>query len=95
MAFFDVVLAGGNLKVHFSAPTFGEMELAHPELEPGGRSRPKDCIARHRTAIIIPFRDREEHLRIFLHHIHPFLQRQELDYRIFIVEQVSVALLCF
>ena len=33
-------------------------------------------------------RDREEHLRIFLNHIHGFLQKQLIDYGIYIVEQV-------
>ena len=32
-------------------------------------------------------RDREEHLRMFVYHMHPVLQRQQLDYGIFIVEQ--------
>ena len=37
----------------------------------------------------MPFRDRDEHLRYFLNHLHPFLQRQRLDYRIFVVEQLA------
>ena len=32
-------------------------------------------------AILIPFRDRESHLRIFLFNFHPFLIRQNLEYR--------------
>lgn len=35
-----------------------------------------DCIPIQRTAIIIPFRDRESHLKILLGHILPILQRQ-------------------
>ena len=41
-------------------------------------------------AIIVPFRDREEHLRAFLNIIHPMLQRQLLQYTVFIAEQVCV-----
>ncbi len=42
----------------------------------------------HKTKIqVIFFRDRQDHLKVFLHHMHPILQRQQLDYRIFIVEQ--------
>ena len=37
----------------------------------------------------MPFRDREEHLRTFLLHMHSFLPRQQVDYKIFIVEQVG------
>jgi beta-1,4-galactosyltransferase 1 len=33
------------------------------------------------------FRDREDHLTIFLHHLHPILQRQQLNYQIFVIEQ--------
>lgn len=66
-----------------------KLEALFPELEPGGRFRPKNCIARHKVAIIIPYRDREEHLKIFLQNIHPMLQRQQLDYGIYIIEEVQ------
>ena len=39
--------------------------------------------------LTVPFRDREEHLRTFLLHMHSFLPRQQVDYGIFIVEQVG------
>ena len=39
------------------------------------------------VAIIVPFRDRESHLRIFLKHIHPVLMRQDILYRIFVISQ--------
>lgn len=66
-----------------------KLEALFPELEPGGRFRPKNCIARHKVAIIIPYRDREEHLKIFLQNMHPMLQRQQLDYGIYIIEEVQ------
>lgn len=56
-------------------------------LGPGGRYKPPDCKAHYKVAIVIPYRDREEHLRIFLKHMHPFLQRQQIEYGIFVVEQ--------
>ena len=59
-------------------------------LEPGGRYKPYACSANHRAAIIIPFRNREEHLLLFLQHMHPFLQRQQIEYGIFIVEQSGI-----
>ena len=55
----------------------------------GGHWKPPDCYARHRVAIIIPFRDRASHLSTLLSYLHPLLQRQLLEYRIFVVEQVS------
>ena len=53
-----------------------EVESQFPELLQGGRSRPRNCSARHRVAIIVPYRDRELHLRTFLLNIHSFLSRQ-------------------
>jgi len=58
------------------------------DLLPGGVGRPRDCTARHRVAVIVPYRDRRHHLNILLSHLHPMLQRQQLDYRIYVVEQV-------
>lgn len=46
------------------------------------------CKAREHLAIVIPFRDREEHLKVFINHIHPFLQSQLHDYGIYVIEQV-------
>ncbi|XP_013110350.2 beta-1,4-N-acetylgalactosaminyltransferase bre-4 isoform X1 [Stomoxys calcitrans] len=58
-------------------------------LEPGGAFKPKDCIARHHVAIVVPFRDRYAHLSIFLRNIHKFLMQQRIAYRIFIIEQTN------
>lgn len=73
-------------------PQIGDMELSHPELGPGGEWFPRSCIPRQRIAIIIPFRDREEHLRALLTALHQMLQRQQLHYTIFVIEQVCVSL---
>ena len=56
-------------------------------LTAGGRYRPVDCRSHHKVAIVIPYRDREEHLRLFLQHLHPFLQRQQVEYGIYVVVQ--------
>lgn len=68
-------------------PSMQDMESTYKFLDYGGRYKPKECVARHRVAIIVPYRDREEHLRTFLNHMHGFLPRQQIDYGIFIVEQ--------
>lgn len=70
-------------------PQIGDMELTHLELGAGGEWLPRSCVPRQRIAIIIPFRDREEHLRALLTALHPMLQRQQLHYTIFVVEQLS------
>jgi len=53
----------------------------------GGTWRPVNCTARHRVAIIVPFRDRMEHLMVLMAHLHPILQRQQLDYTVIVAEQ--------
>ncbi|CAF4152129.1 unnamed protein product, partial [Rotaria sordida] len=57
------------------------------DLYPGGHYIPKECRTEQRLAVIICYRNREQHLKMFLNHIHPFLQKQKLDYTIFVVNQ--------
>ena len=59
-------------------PEMSELEKLFPEVELGGRYRPPHCTSRHRVAIIVPFRDREDHLRTFLFNLHTLLPRQQL-----------------
>lgn len=66
-----------------------EVAKMNADLQYGGRWEPTDCYARHRVAIIIPYRDRREHLAILLYHLHPILKRQLLSYKIYVIEQVS------
>jgi hypothetical protein len=77
----------GPILVNIENESFENIEKMFPQIEIGGRFRPQECIARHKVAIIIPYRDREEHLKIFLRNIHPMLERQQLDYGIYVVEQ--------
>lgn len=35
---------------------------SNKDLMPGGRYRPRDCTARYKVAVVIPYRAREEHL---------------------------------
>jgi len=59
------------------------------EVQLGGIWSPKYCVARQRVAIIIPFRDRGEHLATLLPVLHVMLQRQHLHYTVYVVEQVN------
>uniref|UniRef100_A0A2C9KEJ0 Galactosyltransferase N-terminal domain-containing protein n=1 Tax=Biomphalaria glabrata TaxID=6526 RepID=A0A2C9KEJ0_BIOGL len=65
-------------------------DLSH-SLKLGGHFSPASCKSKHKVAVIVPFRDREVHLKIFLIHMHPFLQRQNIEYSIIIVEQMQSA----
>ncbi|XP_071115134.1 beta-1,4-N-acetylgalactosaminyltransferase bre-4-like [Haliotis cracherodii] len=77
----------GAISPRMKALSFEELERQHTELNLGGRFTPLGCIARHRVAIIVPYRDRESHLKVLLNNLHPMLQRQQLDYGIYVVEQ--------
>ncbi|CAM1291641.1 Uncharacterised protein r2_g84 [Pycnogonum litorale] len=77
---------GNVLKSNLS---WKEIEDVNPEVELGGHHEPKNCTARRNLAIVIPFRDREDNLIKFSTYIHNFLQRQQLNYTIFVVEQVD------
>lgn len=43
----------------------------------------------HRLAILVPFRDRFEELLIFAPHIKQFLDKQNIDYHIFVLNQID------
>ncbi|XP_014814697.1 PREDICTED: beta-1,4-galactosyltransferase 1-like [Calidris pugnax] len=78
----------GALRVEFSQPVnLEEVARINPEVKTGGRFAPKDCIALQKVAIIIPFRNREEHLKYWLYYLHPVLQRQQLDYGVYVINQ--------
>ncbi|CAF0903883.1 unnamed protein product [Rotaria sordida] len=61
----------------------------NPNVQIGGIYSPNDCKSRQELAIIIPFRNREYHLKLLLKYLHPFLQRQKRSYQIFVVEQIG------
>lgn len=78
----------GPLRVEFNIPvTLEQTKDENPNLQPGGRFRPKDCVALQKVAIIIPFRNRDEHLKFWLYYLHPILQRQQLDYGVYVINQ--------
>ena len=41
----------------------------------------------HKLGIVVPYRDRYKHLQIFLNAIVPYLNNQNIDYKVFIIEQ--------
>ena len=74
-----------NVSMHEGHPS--ELWAEYPGLEKGGHWKPQ-CRARQKIAIIIPFRDRFSHLIVLMRHLHPMLQRQMVEYSVFVVEQV-------
>lgn len=58
-------------------------------LLPGGWYKPHECNPKDRVAIVIPYRDRADHLPVFLKNIHPLLMKQQIEYGIFVIEQID------
>ena len=54
---------------------------------PGGQWKPTHCQPLYNVAIVLPYRNRQSQLTVFMNYIHPFLQSQNLEYRIFVIEQ--------
>ncbi|CAK8680430.1 unnamed protein product [Clavelina lepadiformis] len=85
----------GELFVQFDPefpPAYDVIAKANKHLSFGGRYKPPQCSPRYKLAIIVPYRDREKQLFWFLSHIHPILQRQMLEYAIYVVNQAPGAL---
>uniref|UniRef100_A0A8B9JIL8 Beta-1,4-galactosyltransferase n=1 Tax=Astyanax mexicanus TaxID=7994 RepID=A0A8B9JIL8_ASTMX len=86
-----VVGAGGVVKLLFeSSLTLAQVQEQNGEVIKG-QYEPADCTARQSVAILIPHRNREKHLLYLLYHLHPFLQRQQLHYAIYVIHQAGEA----
>ncbi|TDH05842.1 hypothetical protein EPR50_G00126790 [Perca flavescens] len=80
----------GRLLIEFSSQmTMERVQKENPNVTDGGRYTPPDCRPRWKVAIIIPFRHRENHLKYWLHYLHPILRRQKIDYGIYIINQLG------
>lgn len=78
----------GPLRIEFSiSVNLDEVKKTNPNVKEGGRYKPKDCKAVQKVALIIPFRNRDEHLKYWLYYLHPILQRQQLDYGVYVINQ--------
>ncbi|KOB74115.1 Glycosyltransferase [Operophtera brumata] len=81
------VFVPGPIPVNKTNLELDFVEKKFPEIKWGGMYAPPNCTARHKVAIIVPYRDREQHLAVFLNHMHPFLMKQQIEYGIFVIEQ--------
>lgn len=78
----------GPLRVDFNINvSLDEVKKENSAVLRGGRFQPSQCEALQKVAIIIPFRNREEHLKYWLYYLHPILQRQQLDYGVYVINQ--------
>ncbi|XP_066897469.1 beta-1,4-galactosyltransferase 1 isoform X4 [Kogia breviceps] len=80
----------GPMLIEFNIPVDLKLvEERNPKVKVGGRYTPEDCISPHKVAIIIPFRNRQEHLKYWLYYLHPILQHQQLDYGVYVINQAG------
>ncbi|XP_064409544.1 beta-1,4-galactosyltransferase 1-like [Latimeria chalumnae] len=78
----------GPLNIEFTQPVdLKKIIQKNPKVKEGGKFTPSDCKVLQKVAIIIPFRNREHHLKYWLKYLHPILQRQQLDYTVYIINQ--------
>uniref|UniRef100_A0A8C4NFD1 Beta-1,4-galactosyltransferase n=1 Tax=Eptatretus burgeri TaxID=7764 RepID=A0A8C4NFD1_EPTBU len=81
----------GRIDVNMSLISFAKVKtlVSNLGVRPGGHWQPNDCKPRWKVAILIPFRNRHEHLPILLRHLVPMLQRQHLQFGFYLIEQAS------
>ena len=79
---------GSRVTIDQTLVSFSKIEQRYGhDLYPGGHWFPRQCRSTQRVALIVCYRHRESHLKLFLHNIHQFLQDQQIDYTIFVVNQ--------
>ncbi|KAG5442698.1 Zinc finger protein containing five transmembrane domains [Clonorchis sinensis] len=64
-------------------------QIPTPDTLPPALWIPNNCTSSQAVALLIPYRDREINLRIFLNNMFSFLCNQQLEYAIIIVEQLD------
>ncbi|XP_061484375.1 beta-1,4-galactosyltransferase 3-like isoform X2 [Rhineura floridana] len=86
----DASIMVGPLAITFDTlPSEGMIISKNPYVQSGGRYSPPHCVARYKTAVIVPYRNHEKYLQHFLYYLHPFLQRQQLNYCIYLIHQAG------
>ncbi|KAB1273758.1 Beta-1; 4-galactosyltransferase 3 [Camelus dromedarius] len=69
--------------------TMEQVVEKNPLVELGGQYRPPDCWTEQHTAVVVPYCGQGQQLQQLLFHLHPFLQRQQLHYAVYVVNQVN------
>ncbi|KAK3793560.1 hypothetical protein RRG08_023877 [Elysia crispata] len=77
----------GTIQTYLDPVNISTVESKYPEVRKGGNFRPKECTARERLAVIIPCRNRTQHLHILLNNLLRLLIKQRLDFTIFVIDQ--------
>jgi hypothetical protein len=81
---------GKRIKIIKEKRTLDELnKFFAKKIQNGGEASPGSCKSRYKVAIVVPYRGRETNLIVFLRNIHPFLQKQQIHYAIYIVEPLA------
>ncbi|XP_074856632.1 beta-1,4-galactosyltransferase 3-like isoform X2 [Carettochelys insculpta] len=78
-----------NLSLFTRAPDEENMPYCTAQSPIFGHYSPPHCLARYKSAIIVPHKNQEKHLLHLLYYLHPFLQRQQLHYGIYLIHQAG------
>ncbi|XP_033763759.1 beta-1,4-N-acetylgalactosaminyltransferase bre-4-like [Pecten maximus] len=79
----------GRLATYKKILSFEQLEKELVNVKQGGRYIPVECKTNQRVAVIIPYRNRTDHLKSVLHNLHSMLMKQQIDYGIFVIEQAG------
>ena len=79
----------GRISLNLSILPLAQVEAKLPRVGQGGESKPLNCSSNHQVAVIVPYRDRPTQLAVFLNNLHPMLIKQQLHYRIYLVNQTD------
>ena len=63
------------------------MKNSFSDLSSGGEYTPSTCSNPDQVAIIVPYRNRTDNLKVFIQYMHPFLMRQNIHYKIYVINQ--------
>ena len=81
----DTLLGFQPVNISYAPPE--ETVQRNEQLTTGGHWEPANCTARYKVTVIIPYRGRHNHLSVLLHHLHPKLRGQQLNYTVLVIEQ--------
>lgn len=70
-------------------PEFSALFARLLQISAGDEWQPDNCLPRYLVALIIPYQNRKKNLWNFLLYMHPFLQRQNIHYKIYVIELAS------
>ncbi|KAH9491792.1 Beta-1,4-galactosyltransferase 5 [Bulinus truncatus] len=79
----------GETASNMTHVTKTELLETFPDIRIAGHLRPSNCTPLQKVALVVPYRNRWEHLQVLLHNLIPFLARQMADIRLFIIEQAG------